>query len=143
MEIWEKISKGISNGDRLVDYKEAILEVDNIDKVEYNVEKYTKKTIYIDKNIEVVLIGWETGQSSPIHDHPDNGCIYRILSGNMMDIRYDKDLCIVSENRLSADDVGDIIGSNEYHKMSNSVESRASSIHIYSPPKYKMNIYGK
>ena len=143
MEIWEKISKGISSGDRLVDYKEAILEVDNVDKVEYNVEKYTKKTIYIDKNIEVVLIGWETGQSSPIHDHPDNGCIYRILSGNMMDIRYDKDLCIVSENRLNVDDVGDIIGSKEYHKMSNSVESRASSIHIYSPPKYKMNIYGK
>jgi cysteine dioxygenase len=143
MEIMERISIGISSGGSLLDYMVELSNIELSDKIEYSSKKYTRKVIYIDDNIEVVVIGWDKGQSSTIHDHPSNGCIYRILCGDMVEYRYNSKLNIESMVKLNNGDIGNIMDNRYYHKMSNESGGRASSLHIYSPPNYKMNIYGK
>ena len=147
----EKISIGISKGCSLLDYVGELGDIKVDELVEYSDDGYTRKVLYVDENIEVILIGWEIGQSSTIHDHPSNGCIYRILGGEMVEYRYNSKLNVESTTKLNVEsttklkkgDIGNMMDNRYYHKMSNESDVRASSLHIYSPPNYKMNIYGK
>ena len=139
----ERISMGISKGGSLLDYVDELSKIQVDELVEYKHDGYTRKVLYIDDNIEVILIGWGVGQSSTIHDHPDNGCIYRILDGDMVEYRYDTNLERKSIIKLRSGDIGNIMNNQVYHKMANESDSIASSLHVYSPPNYKMNIYGK
>lgn len=139
----EKISIGISKGCSLLDYVGELGDIKVDELVEYSDDGYTRKVLYVDENIEVILIGWDIGQSSTIHDHPSNGCIYRILGGEMVEYRYNSKLNVESTTKLKKGDIGNMMDNRYYHKMSNESDVRASSLHIYSPPNYKMNIYGK
>ena len=163
----ERISIGISKGCSLLDYVGELGDIKVDELVEYSDDGYTRKVLYVDENIEVILIGWEIGQSSTIHDHPSNGCIYRILGGEMVEYRYNSKLNVESTTKLNVEsttklnvesttklnvesttklkkgDIGNMMDNRYYHKMSNESDVRASSLHIYSPPNYKMNIYGK
>jgi cysteine dioxygenase len=139
----ERISIGISKGCSLLDYVGELGDIKVDELVEYSDDGYTRKVLYVDENIEVILIGWGIGQSSTIHDHPSNGCIYRILGGEMVEYRYNSKLNVESTTKLKKGDIGNMMDNRYYHKMSNESDVRASSLHIYSPPNYKMNIYDK
>ena len=139
----ERISIGISKGCSLLDYVKELGDITVDELVEYSDDGYTRKGLYVDENIEVILIGWGIGQSSTIHDHPSNGCIYRILGGEVVEYRYNSKLKVESTTKLKKGDIGNMMDNRYYHKMSNESDVRASSLHIYSPPNYKMNIYGK
>lgn len=142
MDIYKKISDGISKGHSLLEYIGDLSKI-QIEDVEYDTKTYRRKVIYIDDDIEIIVIGWDKGQSSAIHDHPENGCIYRIIEGEMVERLYNKDIVEEQTKILKKGEIGNMMDNQRYHKMENRTNERASSIHIYSPPNYRMNIYNK
>ena len=66
-------------------------------------EKYTRNLIYSDKNIEMLLICWDSEQSSGVHDHPQGGCIMRVMSGHLDEHLYDPDLKLLKINYFKTD----------------------------------------
>ena len=50
--------------------------------VKFDDRTYCKNILYRDDHIECILIGWLPGQASPLHGHPENGCLMRVLSGS-------------------------------------------------------------
>lgn len=117
--------------------------------IEFSDYNYTRNIMYINNVIEIVLICWNIGQQSTIHDHPHNGCLMKMVEGNLIEEVYSK---VDSNYRVSSYkydstnylDHGDIrYQENKYiiHKISNSFMNPAISLHIYSPPNYIANDY--
>ncbi len=46
--------------------------------------RYTRNLVYRDARVEVMLVCWDTGSASPIHDHGGQRCWLRVLSGVML-----------------------------------------------------------
>ena len=41
---------------------------------------------------EIIIISWNYNQKSPIHNHPENGCLMKILKGSLTEEKYNNKL---------------------------------------------------
>ena len=102
--------------------------------IKYNKATYNRNIIYSNENFEVIIITWLPRQHTPVHFHPNNGCILKLLYGSLNEIRItDK---TYSDKKINENDIGYM--SNDYgsHIISNNSNKPAISLHIYSPPGY-------
>ena len=88
---------------------------------------YNKNLIYRNTIYEIFLISWNENASTPFHSHPKNGCILKILEGELNESYPDSS----DKKRLYVGDVS-YIGYNKYHKITSNTITY--SLHIYSPP---------
>ena len=56
------------------DYKKYI----NLDN-----KVYKRSLVYRDKDFEIMIISWNINQKSKIHNHSSNGCLFKVLEGNI------------------------------------------------------------
>ena len=89
-----------------------------------------------------MILCWKPGQKSPIHNHPNQGCIMKIIKGKLLEHKYEIDqLKFVNQNIYQKDDVSYIDNSHCVHKISNIYPEKAISLHCYSPGTFKATIY--
>jgi predicted metal-dependent enzyme (double-stranded beta helix superfamily) len=93
---------------------------------------------------DVFIICWNNKQFSTPHDHPDNGCLLKILQGELHEKIFRKDTVgnfkYLYTNIYKEDQIGHRIGRNIIHDIVNT-DQQSVSLHIYSPPEYKTNYY--
>ncbi|ODM94561.1 Cysteine dioxygenase type 1 [Orchesella cincta] len=92
----------------------------------------------------LILVCWEGGHQSTIHDHANCHCFMRQLEGTLTEIRYawpqkdsreEKPLEEISRFPLHTSEVSYINDDIGLHRMENaSSTSRAVSLHLYCPP---------
>ena len=109
--------------------------------VEISSSKYLKKLVCKTDNYDMYIITWDKNQVSPIHDHSLNGCVYKILEGNIIENIYDKDLKLNCTNIVNKNNCGCICNDIGYHSMNNDYDNICVSLHVYSPPDYKTKYY--
>lgn len=115
--------------------EEFELTTPNFDK-----EKYSKKVLHKDDTLEVVLIRWESGASSLIHDHGNSYGIVRVLQGSIGFDLYDE-INKVGEGLVPAIDTFDL-PEGILHRMYNPSELEdAISLHFYCPKISEMFLY--
>ena len=144
--------------------KNILLELDNqillkeLDNYNFlntiNIDGYNKYIIYSSDIFDIILIKWDKNCQSKIHDHPNKGCLLKILSGKLCEEVYDNKLNIIESNVLSAKldlvpnrpdgvlqkfDISYRIGNEILHKIIASEDSY--SLHIYIPGRYKPIYY--
>ena len=117
-----------------------------LDKYNYNDWKeyrklndntYEKNLIFRNKDYEMFLICWNKNQFSGIHNHSENGCIYKVVEGQLSEFLYDpNNLNLKQSTSFNTNSVGYIDDNIGYHKMGNDLRKPACSIHIYSPPNF-------
>jgi cysteine dioxygenase len=108
-----------------------------------NTYGYYKKLIYNNDKFELYLIFWSPYASSPIHDHPEQGCILKLLSGKLIEeVFINKNNTIKFDNRnyISVNDINNRNGNEILHKIIN-LDELSVSLHLYFPPKFKQNIF--
>jgi len=112
--------------------------------VEFKNESYNRKIFKSNDNFEIIIISWNKFQKSPIHDHPSNGCLMKILQGSLIERRYknNEKLELKNENIYKENDVAFIKGDKIIHEIINK-DYNTVSLHIYSPPNFKINLYKK
>ena len=107
----------------------------------FNEENYKKNLVFRNKYIEAFVVCWLPGQRTKIHNHSKQGCILKVLKGNMDEITYDsKNLKILDRNKLIENDIRYIDNSIINHKMINNDE-KTVSLHIYSPSNFKPTFF--
>jgi len=130
--------------------EDKINNINNKSKIYYMNEKYylqkkekdyyKLKLPYTDCNdiFNMYLIKWLPGSLSPIHNHPELGCIVRILDGDVLEKKYDHDINLEMKTLLSNDKDYDInlkttyIDDNQhYHSISNISHKPAYTLHVY------------
>ncbi len=99
---------------------------------------YKRIPIYNCKDFEIILICWSSKSKTPIHDHSENGCLMKILEGNLEEELYNKHLNKIGHFIRNKNDVNYIDNSIGYHKIINN-KNPTYSLHIYSPVNYIAN----
>lgn len=143
------ISCEISKGKELFEVKSFVNSFDfsaiNFSELaEYDPAVYKRKLLYSDDFIDIFLIGWAQKQGSKIHDHPENGCLMRVLNNELCEETYVKNqekLEKLSFKRLVQGETGHIKKCTVLHRIFNESEEKSLSLHVYSPPNYKTKYY--
>mmetsp|Transcript_9581 Transcript_9581/g.14027 ORF Transcript_9581/g.14027 Transcript_9581/m.14027 type:complete len:222 (+) Transcript_9581:75-740(+) len=113
-----------------------------------NAKNYTRNLVSTDgEYFTLLLLCWNPGKESPIHDHPCDGCWMHVCEGSVKEVQYAKDegtdslKCTADKVFTEGENayIDDFIG---YHKVGNpSSSQRAVTLHLYSPPIEKCNIW--
>ena len=105
--------------------------------VSFDDKNYKKNLVYRDNNYELFVVCWKPDQKTILHSHSENGCIIRMLKGNLTEkIYYNNG--IYKKHILTKDDITYIDNNIGKHIMENNSENNAMSLHLYSPPNYKI-----
>jgi cysteine dioxygenase len=112
-------------------------------------KNYTRNLVSTDnETYTLLLLCWNPGKQSPIHDHPCDGCWVRVCQGKVKETRYemnkdDNSLCVTSvetyQDNKAVSYINDYMG---YHKVENpSDDTPAITLHLYCPPFEKCKIW--
>jgi len=119
--------------------------------IQFNDNKYNKIKIpsFLVKNdiFEIVIICWKKNQQSRIHDHPEHGCLLKLLTGKLEETRYNRHQ---SENSYfpttttifeptESSNTSYLCGKMGLHSIKALEDS--VSLHIYSPVNYTPTYY--
>ena len=104
----------------------------------WSTESYTRNCIVENEKYELILLCWEKGQATPIHDHGGEECWVKVIHGEFRETIYKlDDHAALSEVKSTISKTGDIsymIDFMGYHRLENRSGSRAMSLHLYAKP---------
>jgi hypothetical protein len=103
---------------------------DVIQYINFQKNTYTRSKVYSDNNIDIFILSWYPDSKSPIHNHPKNGCILKVLFGKLQEHRYlnNKKYIIIGASKNNQSYIDDTIGTHQIIALLPTV-----SLHIYSP----------
>ena len=114
-------------------------------------EAYTRTCAYRDDAFEILLLNWEPGAISPIHDHGDQDCWMMVLSGRLQvddyrrldagDVGGYARVESLSSHMLEAGGLDTRAGRFDLHRVSAAAGETAVSLHVYSGPLREYLIY--
>jgi hypothetical protein len=143
----DKLSKDLL----LKDIKDNIFLYIDIETINYcksnaiynNNKKYNRKKLHEYSNdlFEIILICWDENSETSIHDHPEKGCILYLIDGILEEQIYDVNLTLHKTTKINSKTTSYMENSLGYHKIK--CINNAISLHIYSPPNYKIQIMNK
>jgi cysteine dioxygenase len=108
--------------------------------------KYTRNLVGYNASFTLLMLCWDRGQESPIHDHAGSHCFMKILEGELHEVRYEEKesgkLALKSITQMQEEEVAYIDDHQGVHKMVNpSLDRGAISLHIYIPPYKECSIF--
>ncbi len=109
-------------------------------------KRYARNLVHKTAAFEIMIMCWNAGQRSSIHDHAGSLGGLRILSGALTESLFEKAPNGMIRSLNSADYAAGATRVEEtslIHQISNlqSENRRAISVHIYVPPLVRMNVY--
>lgn len=142
-----KITKKLLKGHSLFSLKNLLENYDGYDYFKYlnfSNKTYTRTKLFSNDLIDIILICWDTDQCSGIHDHPESGCLMKVLRGKITEHVYTNDnnghYLYKETNILGEGDIGYRQDKYYIHNIVNG-DVPSISLHIYSPPNYTPNYY--
>jgi predicted metal-dependent enzyme (double-stranded beta helix superfamily) len=113
-----------------------------LDRVRFDPAHYVRHPVLFWEEWEIMMIGWESGQATPIHDHRGVLGGMAILSGSVMEERFMTPSLVpeLADSRVRPE--GDLseTGPTVLHRLTPK-SARAVSVHVYRPPLRTMGIW--
>ncbi|MFT4680165.1 MAG: cysteine dioxygenase [Flavobacteriales bacterium] len=101
-------------------------------------ECYTRNCIVENERFELILLCWEEGQKTAIHDHGGEECWVKFIQGEFEETIYKLDeagnLNKTKSTISETDDISYMIDFMGCHRLENQSGSRAMSLHLYAKP---------
>lgn len=130
----------------------AELEELTIDSCDYesfalfSPQTYRRNLIKASRWYNLLILCWNNGQRSPIHDHVGSSCAVRVLLGTMTETLFEfapnGHVKAIGSRDVPA---GAVVGSRDadMHQVSNlqAHDERLITLHVYSPPLLVMGTY--
>ena len=138
----KKLQREFENGTKLEDMKDIIKMYSGSDWELYerfSEISYTRNIAFRNDAFEIMIICWNGNQKTPIHDHPSNGCIVKLLKGSLIEESYkiiDGKPVLSKINELSKDSLSYQKGKDGIHRIVNPTDKHSITLHVYSPPNY-------
>lgn len=99
--------------------------------------KYTRNCLYRSKTFELLLLCWDTGASTPIHDHGGEHCWVYQVAGNLKEKKFtctNSTLSEIGERVIAAGNTSYMFEKKGFHLLENKHKQKAVSLHIYARP---------
>lgn len=121
----------------------------------FDAECYCRNQLKRGPAYEALLICWQPGQRSPIHDHVGSSCAFRVLQGECSETVYElankpdspagnaiAQRPVVSIGR-NTEPEGFVCATQDadIHEVANFGTENLQTLHVYSPPLAKMGTY--
>ena len=93
-ELGLKVTKKLLKGHSLFSLKYLLDNYDGYDffkHLNFSDKTHTRTKLFSNDLIDIILICWNTNQSSGIHDHPESGCLMKVLKGKLTENVYIND----------------------------------------------------
>ncbi len=101
-------------------------------------ECYTRNCIVENEKFELILLCWQKGQLTPIHDHGGKECWVKIIQGEFRETLYKLDkageLNAVKSSISKPGDISYMIDFMGFHRLENIHNERSMSLHLYAKP---------
>ncbi len=100
-------------------------------------ERYTRNLVHRCGAYELLLLCWEPGQVSPIHDHAGQHCWMAVLEGSLEEVHFsagEEGLVAGRSAVLSRGEVAFIQDEIAWHLIRPVGEQRGVSLHLYANP---------
>ena len=101
-------------------------------------ECYTRNCIIDTEEFELILLCWEKGQVTPIHDHGGEECWVKAVQGEFKETIYQvNEKEELKEIRSAISKTGDITYMVDFmgcHRLENLSDGRSMSLHFYAKP---------
>jgi cysteine dioxygenase len=108
-------------------------------------DSYTRNCIVENEKFELILLCWEKGQITPIHDHGGEECWVKIIEGELKETIYKVDeageLKAGKSTISKAGDISYMIDFMGCHRLENLSDSRSMSLHLYAKPIRNCNTF--
>jgi predicted metal-dependent enzyme (double-stranded beta helix superfamily) len=107
--------------------------------VKINNDQYNKELVFKNDLFDIYIITWNHKQKSNIHNHPEYGCIYKVLYGNVTEYLFNpnNNYELMKTQKLNENDISYINDKIAYHSIENNNDDICVSLHIYKPPNFK------
>jgi cysteine dioxygenase len=107
-------------------------------------DSYTRNCIVENEKFELILLCWEKGQYTPIHDHGGEECWVKVIEGEFKETIYQKDesgeVKIIKSAVAKTNDITYMIDFMGFHRLENLSNARSMTLHLYAKPIHKCNI---
>ncbi|MGH7793791.1 MAG: cysteine dioxygenase [Candidatus Binatia bacterium] len=112
----------------------------------FSEKRYARNLFYKTAEFEIMVMCWNAGQRSSIHDHAGSLGGLKILYGELTESLFEKGPNDMIKSMTSADyTTGEtrVEETSLIHQISNlqGGKGKAISVHIYMPPLVRMNVY--
>ena len=98
------------------------------------INEFQKNLVHRDLDFEIFLINWPIDYQSKIHNHSENGCLLKVLKGNLLENIYHPNLELLDSKKRYTNQISYLDDSIGYHSVQNIDKTNSVSMHIYSPP---------
>ena len=109
-------------------------------------KRYARNLVYKDRQFEIMIMCWNAGQRSSIHDHAGSLGGIKILHGELTECLFGRAANGMIKSLSSADyeiEETRVEATSLIHQISNlqAENGKTLSVHIYLPPLVRMNVY--
>jgi cysteine dioxygenase len=114
----------------------------HLDRIQFSAQRYMRHPIALWDDWEVMLIAWEKGQVTPVHDHRGVMGGMAVLTGSLVEERFETPGRKPELYETKTRPEGDLcdIGPTVLHRLA-PVTSRSVSLHVYRPPLRTMGVW--
>jgi hypothetical protein len=120
--------------------KSAISELEayqGTDWKKFASDEEKRMLVYRNSNFDIIIRSWPAKSSIGLHNHPINGCIFKMLEGSLEEYIVYTSSELVSNSTVEVEDGVKYISNDiGYHSIRNPSENRSVSLHIYCPGYY-------
>ncbi len=114
--------------------------------LQFSPDHYVRNLMHAGPCYQALVICWQSGQRSPIHDHRGSSCAVKVICGVATETAFATAANgMIYANGSRQLKAGDSCASQDadIHQMSNLQPEGDDlvTLHIYSPPLYRMNMY--
>ena len=101
-------------------------------------ECYTRNCIVDNESFELILLCWEAGQATPIHDHGGEECWVKVIHGEFKETIYKfnkpGEIQTLRSTVSKKGDLSYMIDFMGFHRLENISKKRSLSLHLYAKP---------
>lgn len=108
-------------------------------------ECYTRNCIINNEKFELILLCWEAGQITPVHDHGGEECWVKVIEGEFEETIYRmndaNELTEIKSAVSQKNGITYMIDFMGFHSLKNISDQRSCSLHLYAKPIRSCNSY--
>ncbi|MCB0795423.1 MAG: cysteine dioxygenase family protein [Flavobacteriales bacterium] len=114
-------------------------------RAQWNSRRYTRTCLHRTESFELLLICYEEGQATSIHDYYGEKAWIRPLIGRLLEERFEKGsdpgLELVRSSILLPGMTSHVGSENSIHRFSNAERGRTVSLNLYARPLRRWRVY--
>ena len=122
----------------------TITPADVQDQIVFRPERYQRNLVQAGPQYYALIMCWQSGQHSPIHDHRAASCGVKVLQGTATELRFQRNTNgMLTTSDTSRFVTGAVCGSfdADIHQIRNEATDNLVTLHVYSPFLNNVHIY--